>query len=436
MAQSSLSTDIREKLFSCIDSIFKNRATYLMNPKADFTRHKTISFQDAMLFPITMDGSDVFNEMHNYFPEERHPSESAMIQQRNKIKPEAFKALFELFRDCLPCDNLYKGKYRIVAGDGSRLNLPYNPLDEDTFCKNIENRKGINQVHLNTLHDVTGNYILDVVIQDINSMNEKAAFLQMIRRFDFSQPTILLADRGYPSFNLYSNLIHSDRMFLFRVKSSDFMSLLEDDAAFNDSKPVDRIVTLAITRSRAKEERELEHYHYIRNSSEYDALPLGEKHKVDFLTVRLLKFPLSTGADEYIVTNLPQNEFDVDDIKELYHLRWGIETAYRDLKYSCSLVRLHSIKESLRTQEIYAKMILFNFASYLQKLVGLPEQDPDNKYTYVINFRHTIKESMRYLQDRIKDIVKAIRMKKTASRPGRSFPRERSCQSAVPLTNR
>lgn len=31
------------------------------------------------------------------------------------------------------------------------------------------------------------------------------------------------------------------------------------------------------------------------------------------------------------------------EIKELYHARWGIETAFRELKYGIGLVNLHGI---------------------------------------------------------------------------------------------
>ena len=58
-----------------------------------------------------------------------------------------------------------------------------------------------------------------------------------------------------------------------------------------------------------------------------------------------------------MAASLPSS-FTLADIKELYHLRWGIETSFRDLKYTLGLVDLHGrsdafavmlCKEHLRT---------------------------------------------------------------------------------------
>ena len=61
-----------------------------------------------------------------------------------------------------------------MTGDGSRVNLPYNPSDSDTFIQCIEGRKGINQIHLNCLYDVLNDLFLDTVLQGIHEGDEKA----------------------------------------------------------------------------------------------------------------------------------------------------------------------------------------------------------------------------------------------------------------------
>ena len=39
------------------------------------------------------------------------------------------------------------------------------------------------------------------------------------------------------------------------------------------------------------------------------------------ISLRVLRFPIGGGAYENIITNLPENEFQAEDIKGLYHLR-------------------------------------------------------------------------------------------------------------------
>lgn len=62
------------------------------------------------------------------------------------------------------------------------------------------------------------------------------------------------------------------------------------------------------------------------------------------IALRVIRVEISPGSFENLITNLPDNEFDMDDFKELYHLRWSQENAYRDVKYSLCLKALHSKK--------------------------------------------------------------------------------------------
>lgn len=79
------------------------------------------------------------------------------------------------------------------------------------------------------------------------------------------------------------------------------------------------------------------------------------------MRLRMVRFLLDTGGYECIVTNLEREAFPPWRIRELYHLRWGIETSFRKLKYSLGLSQLHSKKAGYVEQEIYARVILYNF---------------------------------------------------------------------------
>ena len=178
---------VKNSLFSVIDSLLENRDDTLTNPQSDFTRTRKISFTQAVLFPMVAGSDNVATELLDLFGEKKLPMPSAMIQRRSQIRPEAFRKLFYLFTGKFAPGNLYYG-YQLVACDGSRINLPYNPSDADTFICAIEGRKGINQVHLNSLYDVLNDIFLDIELQGIHRMNEKAAFCPGVRAglgFDF-----------------------------------------------------------------------------------------------------------------------------------------------------------------------------------------------------------------------------------------------------------
>ena len=91
-----------------------------------------------------------------------------------------------------------------------------------------------------------------------------------------------------------------------------------------------------------------------------------------------------SGTYESIVTNLDKDEFTITEIKELYHRRWEIETSYRDLKYDLDLNTLHSKKRNLIEQEIYARLILYNFCRRITNEVRIKERK--REYEYQLNY--------------------------------------------------
>lgn len=61
-----------------------------------------------------------------------------------------------------------------------------------------------------------------------------------------------------------------------------------------------------------------------------------------YLSFRVVRFKLTEYSYEVLLTNLSEDEFSVVDLKELYAMRWRIETFFRDLKYSLALSYFHS----------------------------------------------------------------------------------------------
>ena len=111
---------------------------------------------------------------------------------------------------------------------------------------------------------------------------------------------------------------------------------------------------------------------------------------------RVVRFKITEDTYECIVTNLDKDEFTIQDIKELYHLRWEIETSYRELKYDLDLNTLHSKKRNLIEQEIYAKMLLYNFCSRITNRIDIAKRK--RKYGYQLNFVrafHIIREHLK-----------------------------------------
>ena len=425
---------VKQVLLSEIDSLLDQRDLFLVNPKSDFTRTKKLSFEQTIIFPMVAASGDVANELLDYIGEKKLPLPSAMVQRRNQVKSEAFIELFRRFTSHIPISKTFDG-YQLVACDGSRVNLPYNPSDKYSFIQCIKDRKGINQVHMNALYDALNDVFLDVELQSIHSMDEKRAFCHFLdKHANCDSKRIYIADRGYASYNIFSHAIHNHQLFLIRISESHVKGLCPEDGEWLKDDCVDKEIVVHIGRHRGKRFKHLENYHGLSSSRTYDFIE-PKCYDVDTLNLRVLKFPISDNSYEYIVTNLPKYKFSMETIKKIYHIRWNEETAFRHLKYAGNMVHIHSLKKEFLIQEIYAKLTLYNFSSYINSLFDNAERKTD-KYQYVKNHTQVQKLCLRFLKGTIKDIQSLITRYLVPVRPGRTFGRNIRRQSADTLSYR
>ena len=424
---------VKNVLISSIDFLLEDRKDFLANPGSDFTRVKKICFEKTILFPMIAGSDNVATELLDLFGEDGLPLPSAMVQRRNQVKPEAFMELFSRFTEQIPIQKTFHG-YQLVACDGSRINLPYNPSDPDTFIQCIEGRKGINQIHLNALYDPLNDIFLDAILQGIHEMDEKSALVSLLnRQANEKHKRIYICDRGYASYNIFANAIHNHLLFLIRVPESFAMNLCPGSENWLDGSSADELISINIGRRNTKKLHELENYHYLSKNRHYDYLDAGS-YETDCLQIRVLKFKISEDSCEYVVTNLPEYAFPPSCIKELYAIRWNQETAFRHLKYAGNMVHIHSLKKEFLIQEIYGKLTLYNFSAWLSAEVCIEEKTV--KHKYVVNHTQMQKICIRFLRGVVSDIKTLISRYLVPVRPGRKFKRCLRRQSADTLAYR
>ena len=109
---------------------------------------------------------------------------------------------------------------------------------------------------------------------------------------------------------------------------------------------------------------------------------------LDDLHFRIVRFPISESTYETIITNLDKDAFPIQEIKRLYAMRWGIETSFRDLKYTLALLHLHAKKVDFIYQEIFAKLTMYNFCQMITQSVAI--QTKKRKYSYKISFSDAV----------------------------------------------
>ena len=99
---------------------------------------------------------------------------------------------------------------------------------------------------------------------------------------------------------------------------------------------------------------------------------------------------------ECIITNLPQDKINSDEIKQLYAKRWGIETSFRELKYALGLIRFHAKKTEYIMQEIWSRMTLYNFCEIIATNVVVKNKN-DCKHIYQLNYTRAMRICCHFL---------------------------------------
>ena len=412
-------------LTKAISYVSQNIGCYVTNPGIDFSRHRNLTDEVLIRFLIQLQAKSINSELCDYFLNQSPPTASAFCQQRVKLDPEALARVFHLFSDTAPITNTWKG-YQILACDGSDINIPYNPSDQETFVQSDPSVKGYNQLHLNALYDVLNGIFTNVMIDAKHKSHESGALIEMYEHFMPERSSILTADRGYERYELLAFLIENSLLFAIRVKDIESNGILSGLNLPDGEFDID--VTRILTRSQTKEIKEnREKYTFLPSNVNFRYLDFD--HETYELKFRVVRFKITDDTYECLVTNLPRGEFSPSDLKELYHLRWSEEGSFRKLKYDVGMIDFHSKKQSNVRQEIYASLILYN---YTQLLINVVPIKKENQYVYKANFATAVTNARLFFKRLIdqREIIKRIKNFLIPIRPGRKFKRNIKGQSA------
>lgn len=212
-------------------------------------------------------------------------------------------------------------------------------------------------MHLNAMYDLLNRRYTDAVLQDSRCENEHAALISMAKNVKCE--SIIVADRGYESYNTIAHLENYGLKYVIRIKTTAGIA-----QKFNIpvNKETDFTADILLTRRQTNEVKSNpEIYRYLAPFSTFDFLPKGSKDTYS-LKFRIIRIKISESNYETLVTNLRDDEFSADDIKNIYKIRWGIETSFRELKYHVGLIAFHSKKKDCVIQEIFASLIMYNFS--------------------------------------------------------------------------
>jgi hypothetical protein len=431
---------LKETLTSLIREMSSAPAPFVKNPDKDFTRKKKLPFETVMQLLISMGGNSIYKELlESQGYDVNTATTSAFVQQRNKILPSAVEFLFHNFTQAYTHIKDYRG-YRLLAVDGSDLHIATDPADTDTYFQSQPNTKGFNLLHLNAAYDLCNRLYVDAIVQPRRLCNEGRALAAMVDRSPIKGKTIVTADRGYESYNNFAHVERKGWNYVIRVKDLDSNGILSG-LCLPSSGEFDRDIHLILTKKQTKEVKaHPEIYRFVPSTSTFDFLDLQENlfYPISF---RVVRFVLPNGAYETVITNLSAADFPADEIKSIYNMRWGIETSFRALKYTVGLTNFHAKRRESITQEIFARMIMYNFAEMMTSHVVISRMD--KRHLYQVNFTVAVYVCRHFLRSRgdesSPDVEALIRKNILPIRPihpGQKNTRKIRCKSAVSFVYR
>ena len=329
---------VSDSLKNHISELANNPCLFLRNPNVDFSRKRKIDFKTFIGIMMNSGGATMSKELLDFFDFNKNTSSvSAFTQQRSKVLPE-------------------------------------------TFWERNQYGSIVNKLHLNAFYDVLNRIYTDVLVQTAADYNEFRACATMIDRSKLEN-IILVADRGYENYNIFAHAIEKGWKFAIRVKDKNSNGIASGlNLPPNDEFDID--ITQIFSKKNTKTTKNAG-YKWMPVNQVFDYLP-RKSDKTYELSFRIIRFPIGSNSYEIIITNLDKNIFDVKKIKEIYHLRWGIETSFRELKYAIGLTSFHARKPDFIKQEIYARLLLYNYCELITTHVI--KQMKNNDKTKQVNF--------------------------------------------------
>jgi hypothetical protein len=353
-------------------------------------------------FSLQIRLDDFFNEIGR---KEETVSKQALSKARTYLEPDILKESFLLTAKTMSaCDDLelFKGRYRLCAMDGSDVALDNADELFEHFGGSGRNRD-CTMAMASLCYDPLNNIVLDGGLYKYGFSEREAARNHMAALEKMPAPegakNLYLADRGYPSNELFADIIDSGACFIMRVRRKFNV----DFDMVNDEKNV------TVTHN-------------------------GKQYRV-----RVFSIVLESGEKEILATNLPEKDLTRQEAGELYFVRWRIEVKFESLKNKLELENMSGRRVVTTYQDFWAKLDIANMMAALEyatdHVVEENTADSGNKYEQRTNENRLItKFAGRYIELLATDsavnrgalfdeLVSEIAKRPVEVKPGRKFLR-------------
>jgi hypothetical protein len=335
-------------------------------------------------------------------PTEVPISATSFCSARPKITSGLFKHVLQeiattAFDDPSLSGLRWRGR-RVFAVDGDKINLQRSPeLDrafgtpKGAYCP---------QVLLSVLFDVCAKMPVDAEVSS-SATSEREHLLQMLQSLE--PKDLLLLDRGYPSHEILQALCRDEIDFLIRLPEAETFAVVD---RLRGTCLRDLVFTLDPPRGAPSDWKPLE--------------------------IRVVKIKMDDGAESFFFTSLGVSEFDHDDLRELYHLRWVLEEFFKVFDGSyIGQGQFRSKSAEGVLQEIYALLVFLAisrlFMAAAAKASGVPYRELSQKAAVLALAANVTRILLPGDPDcllaQFHALLQRIARARERPRPGRRFPR-------------
>jgi hypothetical protein len=300
---------------------------------------------------------------------------------------------------------LYRGRYRLSAIDGSDIILD-NAKELLEHFGGSGSKKDCATALASFCYDPLNNTLLDAGLYPYGTGEREAArkHFEAVEALPLPRgvKNLYIFDRGYPSKEMFAEMIDAGRCFLMRVKKN-FNH--EFDLSCRNEK-----------------------VNFYHNGKQY--------------YVRVFKVMLDSNEVEILVTNVKEKHLSRKEIAELYFRRWKIEIKFDSLKNKLELENMSGRRVVTTYQDFWAKLDLANTTAALEfatnEVIEEKTNDRNNKYEQTTNENRLISVfSEKYIELLMEDnaqkrlelfdkLVEDISRRPVEVKPGRKFLRKPS----------
>lgn len=353
----------------------ENFKTRNKNGSKSFIRDRVFTFKTLVVFIMTQLQRAVQRELDDFINLMSEPgsslykvSKAAFTKARKKLKYTAFVELNDIIVQTFyksTEDLKYWRGFRLLAGDGSTVEVPNSDELVNKFGVHTVRPDGkiISLARLCQLYDPLNNVTISAEM-DAFKATEAQLLWKMVLEKRFGKDDLFILDRYFFS-----------TLFLF------FFDFIGAQYCFRVKKNL-----LNLRKLKATNQKD--------GIFEFELSPeFKEEAKKIGITAQKVKCRLSiieldNGDEEYLLTSfLDQENVSLQDLKELYFLRWGVENRYLELKHKICLGNFSGKSLESVYQDYYAKIFMLNLTSMLVRPVDEKlKEEPKEKYYHQVNF--------------------------------------------------